>query len=82
MLVTEELVQELNLQDCLICQEEFEVNQEIAEIPGCCHCFHNECVLKWFTLVSMMYLCETTQMTVCSMLSLLFAAKLVPSLQN
>lgn len=51
MTVTEQLVRELNLQECSICQEELDVGSRIAEIPGCGHCFHNECVLKWFALV-------------------------------
>lgn len=52
MTVTESLISNLNLQECSICQEEIETEQSIAEMPGCGHCFHNECVLKWFTLVS------------------------------
>lgn len=52
MIVTETLRKDLNLQECSICQEELEVGCAIAEMPGCGHCFHNECVMKWFALVS------------------------------
>lgn len=51
MTVTDSLIKDLNLQECSICQEELEVGNNIAEMPGCGHCFHNECVLKWFNLV-------------------------------
>jgi hypothetical protein len=52
MTVTEPMISALKLQECSICQEEMEVGDLIAEMPGCSHCFHNECVLKWFALVS------------------------------
>ena len=54
MTVTQQLITGLNLQECSICQEELEVGNVIAEMPGCNHCFHNDCVLKWFDLVSVL----------------------------
>lgn len=59
MTVTESLATELNLQDCLICQEEFQIGDAIAAVPNCNHCFHNDCVLKWFTLQSWCPVCRT-----------------------
>lgn len=59
MMVTDSLIKELCLQECSICQEELEVGNEIAEMPGCGHCFHNECVLKWFNLQSWCPVCRT-----------------------
>lgn len=59
MTVTDSLICDLNLQECSICQEEMEVGHDIAEMPGCRHCFHNECVLKWFALQSWCPVCRT-----------------------
>lgn len=59
MIVTEKLIKDLHLQECSICQEELEVGSAIAEMPGCSHCFHNECVLKWFALQSWCPVCRT-----------------------
>lgn len=56
--VTEILMEELQLQDCLICQEEMTVNDSVVLLPGCNHCFHNNCVLKWFSLQSWCPVCR------------------------
>ena len=50
--VTDCLCRELDLHECLICQETIAVGNDIAIMPGCEHAFHKECVLKWFRLVS------------------------------
>jgi hypothetical protein len=48
--VTSETI--LEEKECAICQEEMEVGSEIVFMPDCRHCFHDECVKRWFTLVS------------------------------
>lgn len=40
-------------------QENMEIGNEVALMPGCNHCFHNECVLKWFNLQSWCPVCRT-----------------------
>lgn len=40
-------------EECLICQEKLkESDQSIIMISACKHIFHEECVKRWFTLVS------------------------------
>lgn len=38
--------------ECSICQEDLEVGHEIVFLPVCNHSFHNECLQRWFRLVS------------------------------
>jgi len=57
--ITEDILRELHLQECSICQEDMEVGGQAAIMPGCGHCFHDDCVLKWFTLQSWCPVCRT-----------------------
>lgn len=33
---------------CAICLSTFEAEEQMMDLPGCKHIFHNECVLRWF----------------------------------
>jgi hypothetical protein len=38
-----------NLEDnCAICQDVIELNQEVRRLHHCSHCFHRECIDTWF----------------------------------
>jgi hypothetical protein len=40
-------------EECLICQERLKgPEKSMVMISACKHIFHEECVLRWFTLVS------------------------------
>lgn len=42
----------LDENECSICQENLEIGQEIVFLPECSHSFHNECLQRWFRLVT------------------------------
>jgi endogenous inhibitor of DNA gyrase (YacG/DUF329 family) len=52
--------------ECSICQEDLEVGQEIVFLPICSHSFHNECLQRWFRLVTRIpYLLSPLPLTLC-----------------
>lgn len=55
--VSEETV--LEEKECSICQEDMDIGNEIVFMPDCRHCFHDECVKRWFTLQSWCPVCRT-----------------------
>jgi len=38
-----------DIRDCIICMEPLENGMEVQRIPTCKHCFHPDCLRKWFT---------------------------------
>jgi len=44
--------------DCLVCRDVIENGVEIIKIPSCLHCFHKECVSKWFKYQSNCPICR------------------------
>ncbi|KAK4436494.1 RING-H2 finger protein ATL66 [Sesamum alatum] len=46
--------------ECCICLEIFGDKEEVKVLPECRHCFHSECVDKWFTAESSCPLCRAS----------------------
>jgi hypothetical protein len=42
--------------ECAVCKEEMEKGCRIIRLSACCHYFHEECLLRWISLVSMTFL--------------------------
>jgi hypothetical protein len=38
--------------ECLICRDEIDVGSNIVRLPKCRHYFHEDCLIKWISLVS------------------------------
>ena len=36
-----------DINECAICMEEFQMDENLLRVPQCKHIFHPECVMKW-----------------------------------
>ena len=36
---------------CTVCHDEFVDGMEVAQLPGCGHCFHDDCITPWLEQV-------------------------------
>eukprot|EP00118_Oscarella_pearsei_P004667 m.20328 g.20328 ORF g.20328 m.20328 type:complete len:297 (+) comp27996_c0_seq2:156-1046(+) len=36
--------------DCVVCQDKFQLHENVCELPVCNHLFHSDCILPWLKL--------------------------------
>lgn len=44
--------------DCLVCRELMEINSQVLWLPMCKHCFHYDCIMKWFDFQNSCPICR------------------------
>ena len=50
-ILTEVSILELKETDCAVCKDDLEPGCEVTHLPACHHCFHRECIMRWFKMV-------------------------------
>lgn len=47
-------------ENCIICFDDFEEEDEVIDHPGCIHMFHPECILEWLKIKSQCPTCKSS----------------------